>query len=88
MHNHNNNKNCGGNNKSMMWMMIPCLLMVALLLFSGSKFTSSKYLWLIVIGICVIPHIWMMFKGHGGHNDNNPEDKSEDDKHRHGGSCH
>lgn len=62
MHNHNGNKN-----NSMFWMMIPCLLLMGFLLFGGAGLSSSWYLWLIVIGVCVVPHIWMMLKGHGGH---------------------
>ena len=89
MHDHNNNnENKDNGHKGMMWMMIPCLLLFGVLFFGGGKLASLNYLWLVMIGVCMVPHIWMMFKGHGGHNDNNPEDKSEDDKHRHGGSCH
>jgi hypothetical protein len=95
MHSHN-----GKNNKSMMWMMIPCLLLVVVVLFSGGKLGSSNYLWLIMLGVCVVPHLWMMFKGHGGHGDNNTEDKINDastkepetkdgnEKSKHGGCCH
>lgn len=50
-------------------MMIPCLLLLGVLLFGGDKLASSGYLWLILIGVCVVPHLWMMFKGHGGHGD-------------------
>lgn len=60
---HNNE----GNNKSMIWMMIPCLLLVVIFLFGGGGLVSSKYLWLIMLGVCVVPHIWMMLKGHGRH---------------------
>ena len=93
MHNHN-----GGNGKSMMWMMIPCLLLIAFALFGGGNLASSKYLWLIIVGVCVVPHIWMMFKGHGKHSDTNTEEKSdialekpnttvENKDNKHGGSC-
>ena len=68
MHNHNNNDG-GGGHKGMLWMMIPCLLISGILLFGSDNLAPSKYLWLIVIGICVVPHIWMMFKGYGGHKD-------------------
>src|SRR3989338_7996477 len=61
-----NNKD--GGHKGMLWMMIPCLLLLGVLFFGGVRlFASSGYLWLIVIAVCVVPHIWMMFKGHGGH---------------------
>jgi len=42
------------------------------------------YLLLIVVGVCVGMHVWMMFKGHGGHRD----EKDENNKHKHGGGCH
>ncbi len=72
MHNNNNS----GGHKGMMWMMIPCLLLIVFVLFGGA---SSKYLWLIMLGVCVVPHLWMMFKGgHGGHSDTNIEDKKDD----------
>lgn len=64
--------------KSMIWMMIPCFLMIAVILFGGSKLASSGYLWLIIVGVCMVPHLWMMFKGHGecgGHSASNTEDK-------------
>ncbi len=76
MHEHNNNGNKESRHKGMWLMMIPCLLLVAVILFSGSALSSSRYLWLIIIGACVIPHIWMMFKGHGGHGDTDMEDKT------------
>lgn len=101
MHNHNNKD---GGHKGMLWMMIPCLLLLLGFLFlGGGKLSSSGYLWLILIGVCVVPHIWMMLKGHGGHgghSDANTEDKmdetpakqmdtkDEENKHKHGGGCH
>ncbi|OGI64903.1 hypothetical protein A3H53_03835 [Candidatus Nomurabacteria bacterium RIFCSPLOWO2_02_FULL_40_10] len=89
MHNHN-----GKNNNSMMWMMIPCLILLGVLFLGGSKFSSSNYLWLIVVGVCVVSHIWMMFKGGHGDNNNtenkidNSQTKNENDKSKHSGSCH
>ena len=65
MHNHNNNKNSG--HKRMMWMMIPCLLLLGFVFLGGGKLSSEGYLWPILMGIFVIAHVWMMFKGHGGH---------------------
>ena len=82
MHNHNN-----GGHKGMMWMMIPCLLLLGVLFFGGSKLSSSGYLWLIVIGVCVVPHIWMMFKVPGEHKNDEAKDK-EDNEHKHGGCRH
>ena len=58
-------------------------------------------IWPILIGIFVVAHFWMMFKGDGGHSGANTEDetddvvsgqkpktKDEDSKHKHGGCCH
>ncbi len=80
MENHNN-KNKNGGHKGMMWMMIPCLLLLGILFLGGDRVSSSGYLWSIFIGIFVIAHIWMMFKGHGGHSDANMKDE-------HDGACH
>ncbi|MFA6272905.1 MAG: hypothetical protein WC673_00200 [Candidatus Paceibacterota bacterium] len=77
MHDHNSSGNKDGGHKGMMWMMIPCLILLGILFFGGDKLASSGYLWLIVIGVCVVPHIWMMFKGHGGHKDDEMEGKSD-----------
>ena len=91
MHNHD-----GKNSKSMMWMMLPCLLLVAVVFLGGGKLASSNYLWLIMLGVCVVPHLWMMFKGgHGGHSDDNTENKTnntqiknDNDKSKHSDGCH
>ncbi len=98
MHDHNNNDNKDGGHKGVMWMMIPCLLLLGILFFGGDKLFSSGYLWPILIGVFVVAHIWMMFKGHGKHNDTNkdgkmsvsgePETGDGDNKHKHGGCCH
>ena len=74
MHNHNGKKNF-----SMMWMMSVCILFLVVLFFAGGKLFSGGYLWPIFIGVFVVAHIWMMFKGHGSHKDN---------EHKHGGCCH
>lgn len=62
---HDHNKDGGG--KGMMWMMIPCLLLIGVLFLFGGKVSGDGYLWPILIGVFVIAHVWMMFKGHGGH---------------------
>ena len=72
MHNHNNNKNSG--HKGMMWMMIPCLLLLGFVFLGEGKLSGGGYLWPILIGLFVVAHISMMFKGHGGHGSEN-EDK-------------
>ena len=88
------------NIKSMMWMMFLCLIPLIVLSVGVSKSFSTKYLWLIVIGICVVPHVWMMVRRH---RDSQKEDienkinessekiketKSEDNNHKSGGCCH
>ena len=95
---HDHNKDGGG--KGMMWMMIPCLLLLGVLFLGGGKLSGSGYLWLILIGVFVVAHVWMMFRGHGKHDDTNTEDKTddasaqepktkdEDGKNKHGGCCH
>jgi len=92
---HNHNKDGGG--KGMMWMMIPCLLLLGFLFIGGGSLSSGGYLWPILIGVFVLAHVWMMFKGHGGHGGNDTEDKTDDtstkesgakDEHKHSGSCH
>lgn len=91
---HNHNKDGGG--KGMMWMMIPCLLLVGVLFLGGGKLSGGGYLWPILIGVFVLAHIWMMFKGHG-HGGTDTEDKIDDasaknpgekDEHKHSGSYH
>jgi|SRR3989344_2974690 len=97
MHNHNNED--GGHN-GMLWMMIPCLLLLGFLFFGGDTLSSSKYLWLIVAGVCIVPHMFMMFKGHGGHGNagtnreaddasiEKAETKNDVGKNSHSGHCH
>jgi hypothetical protein len=97
MHNHNNKD---GGHKGMMWMMIPCLLLLGFVFLGGEKLSSGGYVWPILIGVFVVAHIWMMFRGHGGHDDANTEDKTDDvsaqepeakggnEKSKHGGCCH
>ena len=100
MHDHDNNSNKNGGHKGMMWMMIPCLLLLAFIMFSRNGLGASKYLVFIMLGVCVVPHIWMMFKGgHNGHGNYNTEDKTDNtsdkqleakekyNKSEHGGSC-
>lgn len=95
MHNHD-----GKGNNNMIWMMIPCLLLLGFLFIGGGNLSSGGYLWPILIGVFVVAHVWMMLKGHGGHSDNNTEDKNDDtsvkpsetkdenNKHKSGGCCH
>jgi len=76
MHNHNNNNKDGGH-KGMMWMMIPCLFLLGFVFIGGGNLSSGGYLWPILIGIFVIAHVWMMFKGHGGHGDHDNEQQKK-----------
>jgi len=101
MHNYNNSG--GDGHKGMMWMMILCFLILGVLFLGGDKLPSGGYLWPILIGVFMVVHIWMMFKGHGGcggHGDANmenkiddtsakqPKTKDEDNKRKHGDRCH
>src|SRR3989344_8765179 len=99
MHEHNNNNKDGGH-KGMMWMIIPCLILLGVLFLGGSNLSSGGYFLPILIGVFVVAHVWMMFKGHGGYGDANMEDKTgdssaqesktknENSKHNHGRCCH
>ncbi len=83
---HDHNKDEGG--KGMMWMMIPCLLLVGVLLLGSGKLSSGS-LWPILIGGFVLLHVWVMFKGHGHRNsDTTQEKQGENNEHKHSGSCH
>lgn len=90
MHNHNKD----GEGRGMIWMMIPCLLLVGFLFLGGGNLSSSGYLWPILIGVFVAAHVWMMFKGHGGTNteDNIDNDSAKEsdikDEHKHSNGCH
>src|SRR3989338_2632278 len=65
MHNHNGKKDSG-----MKWMMlICCLLPLGLLLFAGGTLSSGGYLWPILLGVVIVAHLLVMFKGHGEHGD-------------------
>jgi thiosulfate reductase cytochrome b subunit len=66
MHRHNGG-NKSNEHKGMMWMMVPCLLLFGIVFLGGGKISPSGYPWLVLIGGFVILHVWMMFKGHGGH---------------------
>jgi hypothetical protein len=95
MHDHNNSDTKNSGHKGMIWMMIPCLLLLGFILLDGGT-VSSGYFWPILIGALVVVHIWMMFRGHNRHRsdttedkiDGNSETKDEDSKHTHGGCCH
>lgn len=53
-----------------MWMMvICCMLPLVLLFFGGGTLFSGGYFLPILIGILIIGHLWMMFRGHGDKNE-------------------
>lgn len=93
----NNNQKHG---ISMMWMMLGCIVLFAVLFFIGGSLSFGGILWPILIGIFVAGHIGMMLKGYGRHEkhgDANMENKPDailekqadtKDEHKHGGCCH
>lgn len=98
MYNHGNNK--GGGQSGMMWMMISFFLLLGILFLGGDKVSSLSsssggYFWPILIGVFVVAHLWMMFKGHGRHegrddaedepNSNTAKQPDEKDEHKPGG---
>lgn len=74
MRNHNNKD--GGHN-GMMWMMIPCLLLLGFVFLGGDRLSSDGYIWAILIGIFIVAHVWMMFRGHGKHGNTDDNKKSD-----------
>ncbi|MFA4819004.1 MAG: hypothetical protein WC621_04120 [Patescibacteria group bacterium] len=72
MYDHNNQKN-----SSLIWMMLICLLLLVVLLFTGGKLLAGGYLWPVLIGVFVIAHLWMMFKGHKGHSGHSDANRAE-----------
>ncbi len=61
MHDHNKD----GRGKGMLWMMVPCLLLVGVLFLGGGKLSGGGYFWPILIGVFVVAYVWMMSRGHG-----------------------
>ncbi len=53
---------------------------------------SNIVLAVIVLGGCLLMHLWMMKKGghagHGGHSNNGDEEKKKDGSDHSGHSCH
>ena len=85
----------------MRWMMLVCILPLVIFLFVWrSRSSEDGYLAPILIGGMVFAHLWMLFRGHGGHSDAHAEDKigdpsakqsetkDERNKRTHGGCCH
>lgn len=84
----------GQHNSSMLWMMLICALPLVILLFAGGSRFSTGYTWPIIIGVMIVVHIGMMFKGHA-RRDNLDDDRKTDvsgepekkNKKQHGGCC-
>ena len=81
----------------MMWMMLVCCaLPLVILIFAGGKLSSGGYFWPILIGIFVVGHLAMMFRGHKKHeqhgntneNTNTSKQPETKDKNQHSGCCH
>jgi len=49
----------------MLWMLLGCALLF-LFLFLAGNVVPVKILWPVLIGVCVVMHIWMM-RRHGSH---------------------
>lgn len=73
MHNHSD---AGGKQWGIMWMMVPCLFLLGIIFLGGGNLSSGGYIGPVLIGIFVIAHVWMMFKGHGGHNHGSDKNKT------------
>lgn len=68
MHNH---KDKGDNKSSMMlWMILPCLLLLGVLFIGGGAGSPLGYFLPLLIVLFLLAHIWMMSKGHTGLSEN------------------
>ncbi len=56
----------------MIWMILGCLALPAILFFASGKLSSGDFIWKILIGVFIAGHFWMMFRGHGLHGSNRP----------------
>jgi len=62
----------------MMWMMLGCVALIAVLFLGGSRLPSGGILWQILIVGFVVAHLWMMFRGHGhGSSDDEPHNMND-----------
>lgn len=70
MDNHNDK-----NSSSVLWMMLPCLL---ILVFAILAFGRGSLSWplLVIAGIIVVVYLWIMFRSKHG---NGPSDEERDD---------
>ncbi len=67
----------------MMWMMLGCAALFLVLFFAGD-ILPTKVLFPLLIGLCVLAHLWMMVRGCGPSAD---EKKNEEKKGGHHGGC-
>lgn len=65
----------------MLWMMVPCLLLLGFLFWGGGRLPSTNfgYFWAVLIGVFLAVHVWMMFKGHG---DQEHDSKNQDTRNK------
>ncbi len=89
MNDNNNEKH----NSSMIWMMLPCLLILGFVIFAAGGGVRS-WPFILIIGGMVVAHLWMMRRGHGSqdtedHSSHAAADpkKAESIKHGGGHSC-
>ncbi len=88
-----------GKDSSMIWMMLPCFLLLGILSFSGGTLFSSRYFRLFVIGVFMAFYLWKVFKS--GRRKNNQHSihgvletsssgasESTEDGHKGHGCCH
>jgi len=84
----------------MMWMMLICVIPILALLFLGGwSPRGSSWIFPVAIGVFVLAHLWMMFRGHGSHDDKSEAGNSVDENstgdeqaggdkgHKKGGGC-
>ncbi|MEK7478097.1 MAG: hypothetical protein AAB645_01880 [Patescibacteria group bacterium] len=73
MPNHDQNHN----RFSMLWIMLPCLLLIILVASGLEKFTGGWIIW-ILLAVCFGSHFLFMGRGRhsNGHDDSNPDDET------------
>jgi len=65
----------------MTWMMLICVIPILALLFLGGwSPRGSSWIFPVAIGVFVLGHLWMMFRGHGTHGDDHADHNDEDHK--------
>ena len=71
--------------KHLLWMLLGCGLLIVVLSVFGDRLSQS-WLIAIVLGACVIPHLFLM-RGHHEKKEAPPQEKKSDTSSHHGGSC-